>query len=373
MDEEDGHLALGGGDDEQVHEGNLNLNLDNDDNDEGTDDEEEEYVPPVDVIIDGINYGNRDNLTEITLPEGTLEVPDYAFYDSRSLHSCILPNSVLHLGKEAFTSCHSLQTINLPSNLYSIGEEAFGFSDLGSIDIPATVRFLGEGLFQDTSINSVVIPEGVTKIHDITFNSCGHLQTVVSPQTITEIGDMAFTNCHTLVSINIPDVEYIPNSCFRYNLALKTIHLPQSVKQIHEEGFSKCKSLTTINLDSVEYFGELAFENCVALSSIIINDEADVRPEAFKGCTLLEARSLKFKMTVASYFRKSHQQRIIERVSVLCATKMLLQMEMGIRPQRRRLNNDVNDEGGDVVYLNGRLAWKMLTEFHLWIKIVGFI
>ena len=27
-DEEDGHLALGGGDDEQVHEGNLNLNLD---------------------------------------------------------------------------------------------------------------------------------------------------------------------------------------------------------------------------------------------------------------------------------------------------------------------------------------------------------
>ena len=48
-------------------------------------------------------------------------------------------------------------------------------------------------------------------------------------------------------------------------------------------------------------------------------------------------------------------------------------MEMGKRPQRRRVNNDVNDEGGDVVYLNGRLAWKMLTEFHLWIKIVGFI
>ena len=185
----------------------------------------------------------------------------------------------------------------------------------------------------------------------------------------------AFSSCHSLVSINIPEsVEVIPQYCFRNNFALKTIHLPQSVKQIHAEGFSDCKSLTTINLESVEEFGELAFENCVALSSIVINEEVMfIHPDSFKGCSHLEERSSKFKMTIANYFRKSHQQRIIERVSVLCATKMLLQMEMGKRPQRRRLNNDVNDEDGDVVYLNGRLALKMLTEFHLWIKIVGFI
>ena len=46
---------------------------------------------------------------------------------------------------------------------------------------------------------------------------------------------------------------------------------------------------------------------------------------------------------------------------------------MGKRPQRRKLNDDLNDEGGDVVYLNGRLAWKMITAFEVWIKIVEFI
>ena len=77
-------------------------------------------------------------------------------------------------------------------------------------------------------------------------------------------------------------------------------------------------------------------------------------------------------MTVEDYFRASHQQRIMQRLAVLNCTKMLLQMERGQRPQRTRVNNE-EVGGGDVVYLNGRLAFKMVTAFELWIEIIEFI
>ena len=78
-------------------------------------------------------------------------------------------------------------------------------------------------------------------------------------------------------------------------------------------------------------------------------------------------------MTIDNYFRKSHQQRIIERLTVLNCTKMLLQIEMGKRAQRRRINNEEEVGGGEIVYLKGLLAFKMITAFELWIEIIEFV
>ena len=46
---------------------------------------------------------------------------------------------------------------------------------------------------------------------------------------------------------------------------------------------------------------------------------------------------------------------------------------MGKRPQRRRINNEEEVGGGEIVYLKGRLAFKMITALDLWIKIIEFI
>ena len=145
------------------------------------------------------------------------------------------------------------------------------------------------------------------------------------------------------------------------------------MKYICEEAFSGCDALATINLEAVEYLGPEAFLNCISLDFITINDEADVEDDSFKGCTLLEARSSKFNMAIDNYFRKSHQQRITERLTVLNCTKMLLQIEVGKRPQRRRINNEEEVGGGEIVYLKGLLAFKMITAFESWIEIFKFI
>ena len=67
---------------------------------------------------------STDNMS-ITIPEGVVEIVDYAAY-----------------------ACHQLKDINLPKSLTSIGEFSFfGCDNLTNITIPENVAFIGNGAF----------------------------------------------------------------------------------------------------------------------------------------------------------------------------------------------------------------------------------
>ncbi len=81
---------------------------------------------------------DRNTVTEITIPEGTTKIGNYAFYGCGALTSLTIPDSVTSIGNNA----------TIPDSVTSIGNNAFyGCSALTSLTIPDSVTSIGGGAF----------------------------------------------------------------------------------------------------------------------------------------------------------------------------------------------------------------------------------
>jgi len=64
-------------------------------------------------------------VTELTLPGSIKTIGDFAFNNSKSLHTLKIPDSVTGIGKKAFASCNALLRIHIGTGVASIGTNAF--------------------------------------------------------------------------------------------------------------------------------------------------------------------------------------------------------------------------------------------------------
>ena len=89
--------------------------------------------------VDTGSYSSRSpfagctKLTELTLPEGLVSVPDYAFTDCTSLETVILPDSLTGIGRYSFDSCTGLRRVWIPESVTNAGNGAF--QDCGALTI----------------------------------------------------------------------------------------------------------------------------------------------------------------------------------------------------------------------------------------------
>lgn len=60
-----------------------------------------------------------------TVPDGTLEIGERAFWGCETMVSVTLPDSMTTIGEEAFGYCVSLQSARIPGSVTEIGENAF--------------------------------------------------------------------------------------------------------------------------------------------------------------------------------------------------------------------------------------------------------
>lgn len=67
----------------------------------------------------------QDNFTEISLPEGLLEIGQRAFSDCRNLAEITIPESVRTLGSQSFSLCDSLERVVILNPDISFGEDVF--------------------------------------------------------------------------------------------------------------------------------------------------------------------------------------------------------------------------------------------------------
>lgn len=75
------------------------------------------------------SYGEESSSYEI--PQGILEIGDYAFYGCTSLTDITIPDSVTSIGDFAFSYCDKLTDITIPDSVTTIGNNAFyGFGNL---------------------------------------------------------------------------------------------------------------------------------------------------------------------------------------------------------------------------------------------------
>ena len=70
-------------------------------------------------------FKDCENLNTITVPEGTKEIPEYAFQEANYLETVSLPASLTTVGRYAFSRCDRLKEVTLPVTIKTIGEGAF--------------------------------------------------------------------------------------------------------------------------------------------------------------------------------------------------------------------------------------------------------
>ena len=133
-------------------------------------------------------------LAVLDMENANLEVlPQYAFYNRRSLTSVKLPKTLKTIGEDAFGDCSGLTSITIPDSVTTIGSNAFNGC---------------------SGLTSITIPDSVTTIEGGAFIGCSSLTSITIPDSVTSIGGDAFWGCSSLTSIYCkaltpPTIEYI--------------------------------------------------------------------------------------------------------------------------------------------------------------------
>ena len=275
-------------------------------------------------------YAYRDQIEEVSVPNGLTNIGGYAFYECHSLTSVTIPDGVTSIGSSAFNSCNSLTSVAIPEGVTSIGDSAFNScSSLTSVNIPEGVTSIGICVFQDctsltsitipkgvtsignstfyncSSLTSVTIPESVTSIGELAFCECGGLTSVTIPESVTSIGDFAFSGCTSLTSVNIPEgVTSIGNNSFDNCSSLTSVTIPESVTSIGSSAFWGCSSLTSVTIpEGVTTIGESAFHECRKLTGdVVLKNVTSIGDYAFYGCESLTSIALSEGITEISDF-----------------------------------------------------------------------
>lgn len=135
-------------------------------------------------------YGSFNGCTaleSITLPEGLVEIDDYAFSNCTSLKSITFPDSLTKLGTYAFRDCTSLTTVK-----YGNGLTATGAS-----------------VFYDAGVKNIILSPTITEISGYSFFGCPIVEYEI-PERVTRIGIRAFANCAflTKVTVHNKDMAY---------------------------------------------------------------------------------------------------------------------------------------------------------------------
>lgn len=83
-----------------------------------------------------------------SIPDGTEQIGDYAFYCCDQVTEIEIPQSVKVLEEGAFGDCSKLSKVNIPDGLEEIGDFAFSYDyQLPYVVIPASVKRVGDGAF----------------------------------------------------------------------------------------------------------------------------------------------------------------------------------------------------------------------------------
>ena len=172
-------------------------------------------------------FENREEIKELTIPEGVVRICGYAFLNCVNLQTVTLPDSVRFIEEGAFLGCSSLKTVSLPQ-----------------------LEFLGESAFEEcAALESVTFTGPVHRIDNFAFASCATLPEIELPEGCESIGVQVFFGCSSLKTVSFPDsLHGIEELAFEDCTALEALHLPPQIDFIQQEAFVNCASLKEITI-----------------------------------------------------------------------------------------------------------------------------
>ncbi len=144
------------------------------------------------------------SLTSIILPNGVQSIGNQAFGDCVSLSSIVIPSSVTDITMGAFMNCN-LKTAGPIGGGYSI---EYGWTDeipeyafydcrsLESVVISNGIKKIKRDAFNYCiSLSSVVVSNSVNLIDFMAFAHCSSLVTIIIPNSVNSIKTKAFYEC----------------------------------------------------------------------------------------------------------------------------------------------------------------------------------
>lgn len=164
------------------------------------------YFQYGDDIRVGIDYSDEvTNTTEVVIPDGVTEIPQYAFCNFRKLERVTVPASVTKIGYSAFSYCSALRELDLPDGITEIDRYAFlECSSLASINIPAGLTVIPECMLDGcTALTGITIPDGATEIGVRAFAGTAVTELTI-PKSVQKIGAGILIGCKDLNSLTIP-------------------------------------------------------------------------------------------------------------------------------------------------------------------------
>ncbi|MBQ8341869.1 MAG: leucine-rich repeat domain-containing protein, partial [Clostridia bacterium] len=149
----------------------------------------------------------ENDVTEVTLRDGTMGIGTGAFRGCGNLASVTIPDSVISIDEAAFSNCISLTSFTVPQSATYIGKNAFsGCSRLATVTIPASVTVISDSAFDRCSaLTTVTIGENsrLTTIGKYAFFECASLASFDIPAGVTQIGPSAFAGCFNLTQFKL--------------------------------------------------------------------------------------------------------------------------------------------------------------------------
>lgn len=122
--------------------------------------------------------------TEVSIPDGVLNIGPEAFKDNTTICSVLFPDSVTDIGNSAFEGCSNLAKVNFSAYVKEIGDHAFKDTQLsGCISFHAPDVKIGISAFENTHIEKIILDPTV--------------------KTKLTVGSYAFSNCSALSHIEI--------------------------------------------------------------------------------------------------------------------------------------------------------------------------
>ena len=136
-------------------------------------------IPATVKAIDSFAYMTTP--LELIIPEGVVNIENWAFKDIKTLEKITLPSSLNYIGKDAFRGCENLREVNIQEGLTIIGDGSFFACDkLEKITLPSTLVSIGWEAFSDCdSLTEIYIPKNVKNIDfKSAFNNCFLLERI---------------------------------------------------------------------------------------------------------------------------------------------------------------------------------------------------
>ena len=225
------------------------------------------------------NYGDKDILEEIHIPQGVTTIPLYSFANNIALRNIYLPETITSIGSSAFYGCTNLEieALILP-NLATLGQNAFNGVKIKILNI-SKVKSLPDGLNAvnygvKSVLEEIVLSEDVTSFPRYCFNGYTNLRKINIPSGVTSIGEACFLGTKIEGDVYLSDIISITSRAFD-GTNISSFSAPKLTTiggQVNGRGvFEGCGNLTTIDISSIQTINSQAFKNCVLKGEIVIN------------------------------------------------------------------------------------------------------